>query len=138
MNDATWADWECNDDGTELTYWWTGVPTDDRAPGLDNYFTSVHDDVTGKELAYNPGAEDNAYGTPYTVAVTPGHRNVLFVANEAAGFHFETDAYATCYATTVAEVVEPAQTVTFPDATDPLSSAVLTFMVLLNALKGLF
>ncbi|GAF79919.1 unnamed protein product [marine sediment metagenome] len=136
MSDATWADWECNEDGTELSYWWNGVPTDDRAPGLDGYLTTVHDDVTGRELAYNPGAEDNAYGEPYTVTVTPGHRNVLFVANEAAAFHFETDAYATCYAT-VAQV-EPAQTVVFPDATDPLGSAVLTFMVLLNALKGLF
>ena len=108
MSEATWADWECSDDGTELTYWWQGVPTDDREPGLDSYFTSVHDDVTGQELAYNPGAEDNAWGTPYSVAVTPGHRNVLFVANEAAAFHFETDAYATCHATVaqVPEVVE--------------------------------
>lgn len=123
----TWADWYCSEDGTQLTYWWNNVPTDDRAPGLDNYLTVVYDDVTGQELAFNPGAEDNAHGEPYTVTVTPGHRIWLGVANEAQGFSFDTDAYATCHA----QVQEP-QVVAAPEweMGDPISTLLMLVAML--------
>ena len=108
-------DYEFSKDCETLTWSWTGVPTDDSAPGRDNYFTSVTDDETGEVLGWFPGAEDNAWGIPYTVDVTPGHDVYMFVANEAWGFSYETDAVIHCH------VEVPVETIT-----DPFTSILMT------------
>jgi hypothetical protein len=117
----------CSEDGTELTWYWTGVPTDDREPGLDNYFVQVVDTVTGEPIGWYPGAEDNAWGEPYTVTVTPGRDIYVQVANEAAGFSFETDVVVSC----------PAPIPT-PTTTTTPSDPVLPFLILIFALVRRF
>lgn len=122
-------DYEFSEDCEVLTWSWTGVPTDDSAPGRDNYFVSVYDNVTGEELVWVPGAEDNAWGEPYSVGVIPGHDVYLFVSNEAHAFYFETDAVVSCETeietVTTTTVAEPAY---IPTETvwDPIMTIVMT------------
>lgn len=108
-----------SEDCEVLTWSWTGVPTDDSAPGRDSYLVTVHDNVTGEELLWAPGAEDNAWGEPYSVQVTPGHDVYLFVANEAHSFSFETDRVVSC------TIAEPAYIPT-EVVDDPIMTIVMT------------
>lgn len=112
-----------NGDGTsQFTWAWTNVPTDDREPGLDNYFVRVVvlEDSTehpgwyaSEEIGWYPGAEDNAWGEPYTLTVPNGVDLYVQVINDAKGFRFEDDEIVTCQTTEVSSM-----TVTGPQGTE--------------------
>ncbi len=105
--------YECADNGdgtSQFTWHWTGVPTDDREPGLDGYFVRVvvmEDSVeypgfyASEEIGWYPGAEDNAWGEPYTLTVPNGVGLYVQVINEAAAFHFEDDEIVMCHTTEI-------------------------------------
>lgn len=120
----------CSDNGTRMSWNWTGVPTDDREPGLDSYFVQVVDTVTGEPIGWYPGAEDNAYGESYHVTVIPGRDYYVQVVNDARGFHFESDVVVSCQAKgqTQSEPIEQ------PEPTrDPTSALELTLWSLSHA-----
>jgi hypothetical protein len=99
--DMTDLHYECSDqgDGTSLFTWhWSDVPTDDRAPGLDNYFVRVVVDVPPhhETLIEIEGAEDNAWGEPYTITVPNDTPLYVQVINDAQAFWFEYDIVVSC------------------------------------------
>ncbi len=127
----------CSSDGTKMTWYWTGVPTDDRAPGLDGYFVQVVDTVTEEPIGWFPGAEDNAWGVPYTVDIVPGRDYYVQVVNDAAAFHFETDVVVSCPAVTTSHVHD-SYIMENPASYDVIADPVLTLTLMLwGALRGL-
>ncbi len=120
----------CSADGTKMTWYWTNVPTDDRAPGLDSYFVQIVDTTTGEPIGWFPGAEDNAWGVPYTITVVPGRDYYIQVINEAQGFHFEDDVVVSCPAvvTTTTHVHDSyimEDPTTYDQVADPVLALVL-------------
>ena len=92
----------CDDlgDGSAILTWhYLGVPSDDRAPGLDNYYIRVVIDDgpdAGRVLYELSGAEDNATGTDYAVGVPTDVGIYMQVINAADGFWFEFDRVIMC------------------------------------------
>ncbi len=127
----------CSSDGTKMSWYWTGVPTDDREPGLDNYFVQVVDTVTEEPIGWYPGAEDNAWGEPYTVGpedgFVPGRDFYVQVVNEAAGFHFEDDVIVSCPVVTTSHVHD-SYIMDNPDSYDQVADPVLSVFMMLWAL----
>ncbi len=102
-SDATLT-YSCRDngDGTSEFVWnWTGVPSDNREPGLNSYFVRVVRLDTSIALGEFVGAEDNAYGTDYALIVPNDVGLYVQVINEAAGFHFEDDEIVVCTTTEI-------------------------------------
>lgn len=109
--------YRCEDtgDGSSVFYWnWTGVPTDDREPGLDSYFVRVVRLDTSIALGEFPGAEDNAYGTDYALTVPNDVALYVQVINEAAGFHFEDDEIVTCTTAEIGTAIQIESTAVLP------------------------
>ncbi len=92
----------CDDLGDEsaiLTWHYLGVPSDNREPGLDNYYVRVVIDDgpdAGRVLFELAGAEDNAHGTDYAVGVPTDVGIYMQVINAADGFWFEFDRVIMC------------------------------------------
>ena len=130
----------CSSDGTKMTWYWTGVPTDDREPGLDRYFVRVVDTVTEEPIGWFPGAEDNAWGVPYTVDIVPGRDYYVQVINDAAAFHFETDVVVSCPVVTTSAVqdsyiMETPHTSWYDQqSADPILTVVMVFWAVWHAL----
>lgn len=114
--------YKCNEDNTELTFHFHGVPVDDSAPGRDGYFLAVYNDDTGENLMWVPGAEDNLHGVDYTVDVEPGADIYLFIANEAHSFSFEQDFVVVCDS-------NPDVAWEGPATTDPISAVIMTIVM---------
>ena len=138
MEDAV-LNWSCEDNGdgtSQFTWDWTNVPTDDREPGLDSYFVRVvvmEDSVehpgwyASEEIGWFPGAEDNAWGVPYTLTAPNGVGLYVQVINDAEGFRFEDDAIVTC--TTVVQPTTEIQVLPYTGVADWL----LPFAIILVA-----
>jgi hypothetical protein len=124
----------CSSDGTVMSWYWTGVPSDTRAPGLDGYFVQVVDTVTEEPIGWFLGAEDNAFGVPYSVDIVPGRDYYVQVVNEAAGFHFEDDVVVSCPGVTTSAVQDSyiMETPSWYDA--PAPDPVLSLTMLIWAL----
>ena len=117
----------CSADGTKMSWYWTGVPTDDREPGNDDYFVQVVDTVTWEPIGWYDGAEDNAWGVPYTVNIVPGRDYMVQVVNEAKAFHFESDVIVSCpgVTTTVQDSYIMEDPATYDQVADPVLTLVL-------------
>jgi hypothetical protein len=125
----------CSSDGTKMSWYWTNVPTDDREPGLDRYFVQVVDTTTGEPIGWFPGAEDNAWGVPYTVDIVPGRDYWVQVQNEADGFHFEDDVTVSCPAVTTSHVHDSYimdDPTTYEQTADPILSVFMVLWALWN------
>ena len=101
---------KCEDTGNQtalLTWNWTGVPTDDSAPGSDGYYVQVVVDEgpeVGVVLYELAGAEDNAWGVDYEVLVPIDTGIYMQVINNADSFWFEHDEVVTCVSTETSSV----------------------------------
>ena len=125
-----------NGDGTSQFIWnWTGVPTDDREPGLDSYLVRVVRLDTSIELGWFPGAEDNAFGEDYELTVPTDVGIYVQVINEAEGFHFEDDEIVTCTTAAIAPAVATPDVLPFTGVADwllPLAIALVAIGSLLR------